>query len=74
LEVGEVGIVQQAVGEIENGKNEFVQQVVAQIPWGHNQLIINKCKSVDEALFYVGETIRNHWSRAVLAAQISDAG
>lgn len=55
----------QVVGELES-----VQQLVGQIPWGHNRLIINKCSSVDEALFYVRETIRNNWSRAALAAQI----
>jgi len=63
--VGEIGNVEHAVGEIEK-----VQQVVAEIPWGHNVLIINKCKDVREALFYVKETIRNGWSRATLAAQI----
>jgi len=61
-------IVKQAVAEIGNG--EKVEQVVRLLPWGHNVLIIKKCKSVDEALFYVRETIRNHWSRAVLSAQI----
>ena len=35
---------------------ELVQQPVAlitRIPWGHNLVIITKCKNVDEALFYV---------------------
>ena len=36
------------------------------IPWGHHTEIIAKCKSVDEALFYVNKTIENGWSRAVL--------
>jgi predicted nuclease of restriction endonuclease-like (RecB) superfamily len=36
------------------------------IPWGHNKVIIDKCKSVSEALFYVQKTIKNSWSRAVL--------
>jgi len=51
----------------------IVQQPVAQIfqiPWGHNIHIITKCKSVDEALFYVRETITNGYSRAVLIHQI----
>ena len=33
-------------------------------------LIINKCRRVEEALFYARETIRTNWSRAVLGAQI----
>jgi len=39
---------------------------IFQIPWGHNREIINKCKSVSEALFYVRKTIENGWSRAML--------
>ncbi len=49
------------------------QQVVAQIfkiPWGHNIVIITKCKNIDEALFYVKKTIENGYSRAVLVHQI----
>jgi len=49
------------------------QQVVAQIfqiPWGHNIAIITKCKTIDEALFYVKKTIENGYSRAVLVHQI----
>ena len=48
----------------------IVAQVVAQIPWGHNRLIISKIKDPVEALFYVRETIKNNWSRAVLEMQI----
>lgn len=46
------------------------QQLVAQIPWGHNILIFSKSKSLDEATFYINETIENNWSRDVLALQI----
>ncbi len=49
------------------------QQAVAQlmhIPWGHNLLLISKCRSIDEALFYVAQTQHHGWSRAVLTHQI----
>ncbi|HEV2479343.1 MAG TPA: PDDEXK nuclease domain-containing protein [Puia sp.] len=59
-------IVEQVVRQLP----EKVKQVVAQIPWGHNILIINKCPTISEALFYVRETIKNNWSRAILAVQI----
>ena len=37
------------------------------IPWGHNKLIIDKCKNdIDRAIFYVEKTLENNWSRAVL--------
>ncbi|GAA4443394.1 hypothetical protein GCM10023188_44090 [Pontibacter saemangeumensis] len=35
-------------------------------PWGHNRELVTKCSEVKEALFYVSETIRHGWSRAVL--------
>ena len=44
-------------------------QLVAQltsIPWAHHRYIIDKCKDVDKALFYVEKTIENNWSRSVL--------
>ncbi|TAJ13093.1 DUF1016 domain-containing protein [Marinilabiliaceae bacterium JC017] len=49
---------------------EKVQQLVAQIPWGHNILIYSKSNAVDEALFYLSETIENSWSRSILDMQI----
>ena len=49
---------------------EKVQQLVAQIPCGHNILIITKIKDINEALFYINETIINGWSRSVLEIQI----
>jgi len=46
-----------------------VAQLV-QIPWGHNLVIISKCKSPAEALFYVEHTQQHGWSRNVLLLQI----
>ena len=40
--------------------NEKAKQVVSQIyqiPWGHNIVIIQKCKNIDEAIFYVENTL-----------------
>ncbi len=51
---------------------EFVPQPVAQIPWGHNRLIITRAGSIDEALFYCNETIKNGWSREMLNTQIEN--
>lgn len=36
------------------------------IPWGHHRYIIDRCKNVDEALFFVNEIKENNWSRDVL--------
>ncbi len=38
----------------------------ALVPWRHHVEIITRCKSVEEALFYVMETIENGLSRAAL--------
>jgi len=41
-----------------------------QIPWGHNIAIMQKCDTIEQALFYVRKTIENNWSRSVLTHQI----
>ena len=65
-------IVPQLVALLPRVKNndELVPQLVGLIPWGHNREIITKCGTVEEALFYVTETIRHSWSRSVLLHQI----
>ena len=57
---------------IESDKEKLQQPVgefpspFARVPWGHHIAIISKCKSVDEVLFYIGKTIEQGMSRAVL--------
>lgn len=48
----------------------FGQQPVDQIPWGHNILIFTKCQSIEDAGFYIAQTIEQGWSRDVLALQL----
>ncbi len=43
---------------------------MTQIPWEHNIVIISKCKTHDEAFFYLQKTIQNNWSRSVLTHHI----
>ena len=62
--------VAQNVLPSEINSSEKIQQLVGQIPWGHNILIITKINNIEEALFYINETILNGWSRAVLRIQI----
>jgi predicted nuclease of restriction endonuclease-like (RecB) superfamily len=40
--------------------------LVIQIPWFHNVEIFTKCKTIEEAKFYIIKTIENGWSRATL--------
>jgi predicted nuclease of restriction endonuclease-like (RecB) superfamily len=52
------------------GQKEKVPQLVAQIPWSHTRVILDKTKNVNEALFYINESIANNWSRVILEHQI----
>ncbi len=41
---------------------EITPQIIGdlvKIPWGHNIVIISKCKTIEDALFYVHKTIDN---------------
>ncbi len=57
----------QAVRKLEN---VMLEQRFLQIPWGHNIVIIEQCKNIDDAAWYVSKTIEHGWSRAVLVHQI----
>ncbi len=74
-------LVQQAVALINQEDNQRLQsaislssnsieQLLIQVPWGHNILVITKSKSINEAEFYIKQTIDNNWSRDILDLQI----
>lgn len=44
--------------------------LLARVPWGHHIQIFTKCQSVDEARFYLAQTLEQGWSRDVLALQL----
>ena len=41
------------------------------VPWGHHIEILQSCKDVREAVFYIEKTIQNNWSRAMLSHAIA---
>lgn len=46
---------------------EKLDNPVFHVPWGHHKLLIDKFRDdPDSAMFYVRETVKNGWSRAVL--------
>ena len=47
-----------------------LQQSVGEIPWGQNLLIMAKAKNQAEREFYIGQTLRQGWTRDVLLNQI----
>ena len=62
-----VGEIQYLVSKTNNEIGMAFPQPFALVPWGHHVDIITKCKSIDEALFYVGKTIEQGLSRNSLA-------
>ena len=81
----DVEIRQQVVDQLETANrqqavDEKGQQVVGQlqfpdafgfIPWGCHILIISKCQSLDEAMFYINKVVEEGWSRSRLEAQVA---
>ncbi|OQP49015.1 hypothetical protein A4H97_29470 [Niastella yeongjuensis] len=67
-------LVQQPVGQLASDlTTSFIQQPVGLspamlglIPWGHHIQIFTKCKSMEEALFYVQQTAAHNWARSLL--------
>ena len=41
-------------------------ELFAAVPWRHHVEIITKCKTIEEAFFYIKQTVKNNWSRNAL--------
>ena len=52
------------------GDREFVQRTVAQIPWRSNLTLLEKLKDPQLRVWYAEQTIKNGWSKNILAIQI----
>jgi len=72
-------LVQQVGGQIENDETQIVHQagrqlsrnhILCNIPWRHHVAILSYCSTIEEALFYLQQTIQNNWSRNVLEMQL----
>lgn len=57
--------VPQAVGQIE-------ELPIFRIPWGHNILLIERIKQLEERLWYAKKAIENGWSRSMLIIWIEN--
>lgn len=63
--------LQQLVGEIQQFDESKEQGMDLPglfmcVPWGHHIQILSKCKTIDEALFYIVRTTSEGWSRNTL--------
>lgn len=67
-------IWQQAVAKLADtpwaGVDNELSALMARTPWGHHIHIFTKCKTLAEAGFYINQTIKQGWSRDVLALQL----
>ena len=64
---------QQPVAELTNNEdylNNNMINLLVKIPWGHHILIMQKNKSIENAILYIQKTIENNWSRSVLEYHI----
>ena len=48
----------------------LLESIIFKIPWRHNVDIFNKVKTIDEALYYVKQTMLNNWGRDILALNL----
>ena len=53
-------------GEIKDEEGIGFPVFFALVPWKHHVEIVTKCKTIEEALFYIKRTIAGNWSRATL--------
>lgn len=68
------GICEQAARKLEIVANDdttsniicSIPEEIFRIPWWHHIILMRKCKTPQEALFYVHKTIEENWSRSVL--------
>lgn len=65
----EDAIVPQLVAQLHPIDNELFA-VFMLVPWGHHRHILDKCKNIPEAIFYLKKTVQNNWSRDTLLAEI----
>ncbi len=66
----------QVVRELQLAENHSIEKlarpvrefpsILGLVPWGHHIDIIARCKSLDEAIFYLSKTISGGWSRKAL--------
>ena len=71
-------IGQQVAGQLdENEKGHQVgdqlemPEIFGLVPWKHHVLIISKCPTLDEAIFYINKVTEEGWSRSRLESQIA---
>ena len=55
-----------AIEDIANDSLSRLPYMLFYIPWWHHIILMQRCRTPQEALFYVRKTIEGNWSRSVL--------
>lgn len=63
-------IGKQLVSQLSSPAFQQVEEIFFSIPWGHHVMILQRCKEVNSAWFYIRNTVENNWSRSTLGWQI----
>lgn len=59
-------VAEKGLSDFSDCENNGFPAFFALVPWGHHTEIIAKCKTIEEAVFYLGKTISENWSRSAL--------
>lgn len=62
----------QVIEENVNEANIAFPSIFAYVPWRHHVEIIKKCKTLEEASFYLHQIVEEGWSRAMLERQLKN--
>ena len=66
-ETSDTSIYPQTEGKIQAPFPSQELSPIFNVPWGHHKLIMDKVKGdINKALFYIGQTLENGWSRSLL--------
>ncbi len=61
-----------AYEKVAQAVRQFESLPIFSIPWGHNILLLQKVKDVNERLWYASKTIEHGWSRSMLTIWIEN--
>ena len=53
------------------GDQSEMPEVLGQVPWKHHVYIVSKCRTLEEAFFYIDRIVAEGWSRSFLEHQLN---
>ena len=64
----QIEFVHQAGGQLQkvDNANTPIPEILLGVPWRHQTVIVSKCDTINEALFYLNKVVENNMSRTEL--------